>query len=155
MRHVYLKRNANSPYMEAPPEVVNAIRNPCTYKAPPPDSNCPPNAFDNAPIKVQDNSSDMAGDWTAQINYQGMNQMVLSTNNNADVLEYNKDLDSKNLAKRMASEFGAKYGGQHGCAKNKKNTKRRSNRVRKASRRKASRRKASRRKASRRHTGNK
>ena len=130
MRYRYVKFGVNSPYMEAPPDVVNAINNPCAYRAPPPDSNCPPNAFNDAPIKIEDNSS-MGGDWIAHINNKGKIQMFLSTENNADVLQYNEDLKTKSLAKRIASELGT------GGAKNKK---RRTKRHHKASRRKASRR---------------
>jgi hypothetical protein len=64
----------------------------------------------------------------------GRTDMILGTNNNADVLQYNKDYNQAVAAIRMNQFFGG--------AKNKKKPNRRTKRHR---RRKASRRNASRR----------
>ena len=147
--HYYVKSNRfgkRTKYEDAPPEVVNAVKNPCTFENPPPGSNCPPNAYENAAIKFKNTAIDLAGDLTAEMITNSEN-MILGTNDNRDVLQYNKDYNTAVLARRQSDGLGG--------AKNKKKHRFRTKRRRSASRRSASRRNAPRRKDSRRRTSKK
>ena len=142
-KHYYVKSNQfgnRSKYEDAPAEVVIAVKNPCAFENPPTGSNCPPDAYENAPIKFKNAAIDEAGDLTAEMITK--RNMILGTNDNADVLQYNKDYNNKVSAARQSEGLGG--------AKNKKK-----HRFRTKRRRSASRRRASRRKAPRRRTGKK
>jgi len=88
-KHYYVKMAKDAPYTRAWPDVLNALQDPCAFQNPRPGSNCPPNAYQNAPIKFKNTSADAAGDWTAEININGDDYMILGTNDNVDIKSYN------------------------------------------------------------------
>ena len=88
-KHYYVKMANDAPYTKAWPEVLNALKDPCAVQNPRPGSNCPPNAYQNAPIKFKNTSADAAGNWTAEINVNGGDYMILGTNDNDYVKRYN------------------------------------------------------------------
>ena len=176
-KHYYV-RSKKGKWEKASDDVVNALKTPCAFKHPPPDSNCPPGEYENAPIQFEDamiNTVDK--DITAKVITR--NTIVLGTDDRGadDVEEYNKNWAKKRLHElarnRMNEEGGesiflrqipkktalgtwSEAAANHmhdglGGAKNKKKHRFRTKRRRSASRRKASRRKASRRNASRRN----
>ena len=162
-KHYYVKSNEfgkRIKYEDAPREVVIAVKDPCTFENPPPGSNCPPNEYEIAPYKFKNTAIDMAGDLTEEMNTKSEN-MILGTNDNRDVLQYNKDrytndlVERQSMASRNDAAIATRYSDGLGGAKNKKKHRFRTKRRRSASRRKASRRKASRRNAPRRRTGKK
>jgi hypothetical protein len=97
----------------------------------------------------------MAGDLTAEMITKSEN-MILGTNDNRDVLQYNKDryildlAERQSMASRNIRNIATRQSDGLGGAKNKKK-----HRFRTKRRRSASRRKASRRNAPRRRTGKK
>ena len=139
-------KTITSLYEDAPDEVIKAVETPCAWEKPPRNCNEYPPPDKNIPIirnPVMSND-----ELRAEIiprntsNLKSRRKMVLGTNNNDDVLQYNKDWRTARFAERQ----GDVYGG----AKNKKK-----HRFRTKRRRSASRRKASRRNAPRRRTGKK
>jgi hypothetical protein len=125
-QHYYIKSKSNlfgprSRYEDAPPEVVNAVKTPCAFQNPPPGSNCPQNAYQDAPIKFKNTKTDAAHDWTAEMITNGRTDMILGTNNNADVLQYNKDYNNAVAFRRQSENLV-------GGAKNKKKPNRRTKR---------------------------
>lgn len=108
--HYYI-RSSNSRWVEAPDDVKNALKNPCAFKHPPPNSNCYPGEYENAPIQFEDamiNTVD--NDFTAKVITR--NTIVLGTDDKGadDVEEYNKNWDKKRLneltGNRMNEEGG-------------------------------------------------
>ena len=139
-------KTITSLYEDAPDEVIEAVETPCAWEEPPRDCfNYPPPDKNIPIIRNPVMSND---ELRAEIiprntsNLKSRRKMVLGTNNNDDVLQYNKDWRTARFAERQ----GDVYGG----AKNKKK-----HRFRTKRRRSASRRKASRRNAPRRRTGKK
>jgi hypothetical protein len=88
-KHYYVKMAKDAPYNKASQDVLNALQDPCAFQNPRPGSNCPPNAYQNAPIKFKNTSTNAAGDWTAEININGDDYMILGTNDNVDIKSYN------------------------------------------------------------------
>ena len=139
-------KTITSLYEDAPDDVIKAVETPCAWEEPPRDCfNYPPPDKNIPIIRNPVMSND---ELRAEIiprntsNLESRRKMVLGTNNNDDVLQYNKDWRTARFAERQ----GDVYGG----AKNKKK-----HRFRTKRRRSASRRKASRRNAPRRRTGKK
>ena len=105
--HYYI-RSSNSRWVEAPDDVKNALKNPCAFKHPPPNSKCQPGEYENAPIQFEDamiNTVD--NDFTANvITRNRINRIVLGTDDRGadDVEEYNKNWakkQEKNAEKRL------------------------------------------------------
>ena len=166
-KHYYV-RYKKGKWEKASDDVVNALKTPCAFKHPPPDSNCPPGEYENAPIQFEDamiNTAD--NDFTAKVITR--NTIVLGTDDKGadDVEEYNKNWAKKRLnelaGNRMNEEGGpdmvlrrqipkkaalapwSEAAAKHmhdglGGAKNKKKHRFRTKRRRSASRRKAPRR---------------
>ena len=129
-------KTITSLYEDAPDEVIKAVETPCAWEEPPRDCYNYPPPDKNIPIirnPVMSND-----ELRAEIiprntsNLKSRRKMVLGTNNNDDVLQYNKDWRTARFAERQ----GDVYGG----AKNKKKHRFRTKRRRSASRRKAPRR---------------
>ena len=149
-------KTITSLYEDAPDEVIKAVETPCAWENPP--RNCvnyPPPDKDIPIIRNPVMSND---ELRAEIiprnpsNLESRRKMVLGTNNNDDVLQYNKDWRTARFAERQGD---VRQGDVYGGAKNKKKHRFRTKRRRSASRRSASRRNASRRNASRRRTSKK
>ena len=166
-KHYYV-RSKKGKWEKASDDVVNALKNPCAFKHPPPDSNCPPGEYENAPIQFEDAMITTAdNDFTAKVITR--NTIVLGTDDKGadDVEEYNKNWAKKRLnelaGNRMTEEGGpdmvlrrqipkkaalapwSEAAAKHmhdglGGAKNKKKHRFRTKRRRSASRRKAPRR---------------
>ena len=167
--HYYVRSNKGK-WEKAPDDVKNALKNPCAFKHPPPNSYCHPGEYENAPIQFEDamiNTVD--NDFTANVITRNIkNRIVLGTDDKGadDVEEYNKNWAKKRLneltGNRMNEEGGrdmvlrqipkktalapwsqAAVNHMHdglGGAKNKKKHRFRTKRRRSASRRKAPRR---------------
>jgi len=106
--HYYI-RSSNSGWVEAPDDVKNALKNPCAFKHPPPNSKCRPGEYENAPIQFEDamiNTVD--NDFTAKVITR--NRIVLGTDDRGadDVEEYNKNWakkQEKNAEKRLVQKI--------------------------------------------------
>jgi len=145
-------KTITSLYEDAPDEVIEAVETPCAWEKPPRDCYKDPPPDKNIPIikePVMRNNDELIAEIIPRntSNLESRRKMVLATNNNNDVLQYNREW----LKARFAERQGEVYGG----AKNKKKQRFRTKRRRSASRRKASRRSASRRNAPRRRTDKK
>jgi len=168
-KHYYV-RSKKGKWEKASDDVVNALKNPCAFKHPPANSNCPPGEYENAPIQFEDAMINVADkDFTANVITR--NTIVLGTDDRGadDVEGYNENWAKKRLnelaGNRMNEEGGPDMVLRHnipnktanndleylsylaqrqadglGGAKNKKKHRFRTKRRRSASRRKAPRR---------------
>jgi len=103
-KHYYV-RSRNSKWVEAPDDVKNALKNPCAFEHPPPNSNCLPGAYNEAQIQFKNAMIDTAlDDFTADVITR--NTTLLGTDHSVDVEEWNENWDVKQriMAERKMAE---------------------------------------------------
>ena len=96
-KHYYV-RSKKGKWEKASDDVVNALKNPCAFKHPPANSNCPPGEYENAPIQFEDAMINVADkDFTANVITR--NTIVLGTDDRGadDVEGYNENWAKKRL----------------------------------------------------------
>ena len=105
-KHYYI-RSSNSKWVEAPDDVKNALKNPCAFEHPPPNSNCLPGAYNEAQIQFKNAMIDTAND-DFTTNVITRNTILLGTDDRGvvDVEEWNDNWDVKQriMAERIMAE---------------------------------------------------
>ena len=102
--HYYVRSN-NSRWEKAPDDVVNALKNPCAFEHPPPNSKCLPGAYNEAQIQFKNAMIDTANnDFTTNVITR--NTILLGTDDSVDVEEWNENWDVKQriMAERIMAE---------------------------------------------------
>jgi len=98
--------------VEAPDDVKNALKNPCAFEHPPPNSNCLPGEYNEALIQFKNAMIDTAlDDFTADVITR--NTTLLGTDHSVDVEEWNENWDKKQriMAERKMAENRLKDAG--------------------------------------------